>query len=83
MNRILNDFENVDVSELKMPIISVFYDTVDIPKKYAARLFDLDKPTNVVVIKDTLEEIQSAIPLRFTRIDRQSNDHPTVVETWI
>ncbi|MFP7486281.1 hypothetical protein SFC65_19145 [Priestia filamentosa] len=66
-----------------MPIISVFYDTVDIPKKYAARLFDLEKPTNVVVIKDTLEEIRSSIPLQYTRIDRQPNDHPTVVEVWI
>ncbi|MFP3726499.1 hypothetical protein U8V72_15075 [Priestia filamentosa] len=83
MNKILNDFENVDVSELKMPIISVFYNTLDIPEKYAARLFDLNRPTNIVVIKDTLEEIRSVIPQRYTRIDKDPNDDLSIVETWI
>jgi hypothetical protein len=83
MNQILDDFTNVDVSGLKMPIISVFFDTIDIPKKYVARLFDLDKPTDIVVIKDTLEELRSIIPSELTRIERHQNDHPTVVEIWL
>jgi hypothetical protein len=66
-----------------MPIISVFYNTADIPMKYAARLFEFNRPTNVVVIKDTLEEIRKVIPSNLTRMERQSNDHPTVVEVWL
>jgi len=83
MNRILDDFTNVDVSDLKMPLITVFFNTADIPNKYAARLFDTDKPTNIVVVKETLDEIHSIIPNGLTCLKRKEDDHPTVVEVWL
>lgn len=80
---IVDNFTNVDMRGFQMPVIAVFYNTSDIPNKYAARLFDLNLPTNIVVIKDTLEEIQNVIPTHLTRMNRQPDDHPTVIETWL
>ncbi|MDU9693968.1 hypothetical protein WKH56_08760 [Priestia sp. SB1] len=80
---ILDNFTNVDMRGLQMPVIAVFYNTLDIPNKYAARLLDLNRPTNVVVIKNTLEEIRNVIPAGLTRINRQPDEHPTIVETWL
>ncbi|MGF9891134.1 hypothetical protein [Priestia megaterium] len=80
---ILDNFTNVDMRGLRLPVINIFYNTLDIPNKYAARLSDINQPTNVVVIKDTLEEIRSVIPAGLTRISRQPDEHPTIVETWL
>lgn len=83
MNKIIDDFTDVDMREMQMPIISVYYNTTDIPNKYAARLFDINIPTNIVAIKDTLEEIRHIIPGKFVRVSRSPMDHPTVIEVWI
>ncbi|WP_341285192.1 hypothetical protein [Priestia megaterium] len=80
---ILDDFTNVDMSDLKLPVITVFYNTLDIPNKYAARLLDANQPTNVVVIKDTLDEIRNIIPPHYTCLNRDPSDPPTMIETWL
>ncbi|PGK52030.1 hypothetical protein CN918_30025 [Priestia megaterium] len=66
-----------------MPLIAVFFNTADMPNKYIARIFDKDKPTNIAVVKDSLEEMRSIIPAGLTCIPRKEDDHPTVVEVWL
>ncbi|NGY88734.1 hypothetical protein F6Y05_37765 [Bacillus megaterium] len=35
---ILDNFTNVDMRGLQMPVIAVFYNTLDIPNKYASEV---------------------------------------------
>ncbi len=45
----------VDLSELKFPIIAIYRHPADYPNKYVARVFDITRPTDTVVVKDSLQ----------------------------
>jgi hypothetical protein len=55
----------------------------DFPDKFVARCFHYDKPTEAFLLADTLDEIRRLIPQGLYRLDRQPNDDPVIVETWI
>lgn len=80
---IVKNFCCVDMSELVMPMIVIYKNPLDFPEKYVARLFRLDKPTNVAVVKDTLREIRQIIPRNMVRLGCDFRDDPVIVETWI
>lgn len=66
------------------PILwTIYKHPSDYPDKYVARKFILDKPTSEILIGDTLEEIRKMLPLGLTRFDRNPEDDPVIVETWI
>jgi hypothetical protein len=67
----------------RMPIVVVYKNTKDYPGQFVARLWDLITPTEVVVVKGTLEEIRNEIPKGFVNIGRMSFDDPVIVESWI
>ena len=80
--KVVDSFKYVDVNDLKMPQITISYNTKDYGEKYVGRLFDVDKPTNVIVIKDTLEELVKDIQESFVVIDvfgRMPEDDPVIV----
>jgi hypothetical protein len=66
-----------------IPIIVVYKNPSDYPDKYVARLWDSDKPTEFVIIKDTLAEVRALIPAGFIRLAPSVGDDPVIVETWI
>lgn len=61
-NIIQPNFLCVDMSELIMPMIVVYKSPRDFPGKYVARLFRLDKPTNVVVVKTPYKKFGQSSP---------------------
>lgn len=65
------------------PVFTVYENPSDFPGKYAVRLFDGDKPTRLLVVKDTLEEARSAIPKMFYGVKRSETDDPKILETYI
>ena len=67
----------------RLPLICVYNNPSDYPGKYVARVWDVDRPTNVVAIADSLEEIREAKPPEMMIMDRIPNDDPVIVETWI
>lgn len=67
----------------RLPLICVYNNPSDYPGKYVARLWDVDKPTNMVAIAESLEEIREAKPPEMMIMDRMPNDDPVIVETWI
>lgn len=67
----------------KMPLIAVYEHPADYPDKYVARAWDVNKPTHLVALADTLEEIRETIPKEMRCIGRQPNDDPCIVEVWI
>lgn len=54
----VKSFTEIDTSELKQPIICVFNKPDDYPDKYVARLFEGTAPTNIIITRNTVEEIQ-------------------------
>jgi hypothetical protein len=82
-DRIVSRFNYARMTETTtLPIITVYARPEDYPDKFVARLFDLDKPTNLAAVADTYEEIMEAIPPQMSRIARSENDDPCIVETW-
>lgn len=79
----VESFAAVDMSDLHFPSIAVFYNALDYPGLYVARLFDLEHPTDVMMVKETLEEIHEGIPPTFARLPRSEDDHESVWEVWI
>lgn len=71
------------VKQTTMPIIMIFESPEDYPGKYVARVFDVDKPTNLAAVADTYEELQQAIPAGMVRLERNEKDDPVILETWI
>lgn len=82
----VKSFTEIDTSELKQPIICVFNKPDDYQDKYAARLFEGTAPTNIIITRNTVEEIREDITRRFPAMlpfARSKEDHKSVVESWI
>lgn len=71
------------ISKLAMPMVVVYCRPRDYPNSYVARVFNGNRPTNVVIVKDSLAEIRGALPDGMIRLGRDANDDPVIVETWI
>lgn len=82
---ILENFHGVNWWEKckTFPLFTVYYDTLDYPGKYCARLFDGQQPTRLLVVADTLEAVRKAIPPQFWRVPREATDDPKILETWL
>lgn len=79
----VTSWEQVDFSDMKMPIITIYQYPLDYPQKYVARLFDLTSPTNVFMLGDNYEELVSHKPFMMTILNRSPNDDAKIVEVWI
>lgn len=85
-NKIVQSFSEVDMAGLKFPVIAVYDRPLDFPHQYVARIFDSDKPTNIILLRDSLSKIREDIKLnlpQMVRLPRAGNDVGSLVETWI
>lgn len=75
----------VDLSDLAVPVAAVHVNSIEYPEKVVARIFDIDKPTNVVIVKNSLEEIQKDIQENTTMvfIPRGTEDVESLVGVWM
>lgn len=87
---ILEDFSSVDLSDIKLPIVVVYFDPKDYPDKYVARIWDasiINARTNIVLVEDDLDTIRREIlasrPYNVTRFDRAESDDPKIVECYL
>lgn len=53
--------QEIDFSDLVLPMIAVYKNPEDYPNDCVARVFDLERPTNIVIIKKTVREIKEDI----------------------
>lgn len=82
----VKSFSEVDIGNLKQPIVCIFRKPDDCPDKCVARIFDGAKPTNIVITRDTVDEIRRDISRSFPDMlpfARCKEDHKSVVESWI
>lgn len=85
-NKIAQSFLELDITELKFPAIAIYDRPLDFPDSYVARIFDSDKPTNVILLDNNLSHIREEIKFYFpqmVRLPRAKNDVSCLVETWI
>lgn len=77
--------KEIDFSGLKVPFIAVYQHPEDFPEKCVARIYELDKPTNTLMIKNTLEEIETDIRENtgMTFIPRGAEDILSLVGVWM
>lgn len=71
------------IKHTRLPLICVYKNPADYPDKYVARLWDVDIPTTLVALADSLEAIREAKPAEMVILQRQDNDDPVIIETWI
>jgi hypothetical protein len=81
---VVNHLSEVDFSGMSMPFIAVYDHPIDYPEHVTARVYDGDKPTNVVMLKDSEEEIAGEIRKEtcFVRFDRGREDDPKLICAW-
>ena len=85
MDRIVSTIQQIDIRNMKLPIIAVFEHPEDYPDKYVGRIFEIDQPTEYVVIKDSLQELQDDIGKHFVGVflTRAKKDVPSMVGCWV
>ena len=83
-DKVVKSFDmNSLIKITRLPLICIYNSPSDYPGKYVARLWDVDKPTNMVAVAESLEEIREAKPADMVIMQRQPQDDPVIVETWI
>lgn len=83
-DEIVNSLEELDTDEMFYPSFGVFLNTTDYLGVCVARLFDLDKPTNVVIVRENVREMNKLF--RNTRLmfwPRDPKDPKELVGTWM
>jgi hypothetical protein len=76
-------FDEIDITKIKFPLITVYERPTDFPNSYIARLFTLNKPTEIYMQADTLAEIRAGLPLGMVMLEREPQDDPHIVEIWM
>lgn len=85
INKIVNTLKEVNFKGIKTPMVVVYGRPEDFPCKYVARVFSLDKPTNVLIVRDTLEECREDITAAgfLVCMERNKGDKKSIIETWM
>lgn len=86
MTKIINTFAQVDLSHIKNPVVVIYNSPVDYKGYFVARIWDMDKPTNTLMLKKDLNKIREDIKAHcpnMVRLQRAKKDDPCIVETWI
>ncbi len=75
----------VDMSDMRQPIAVIFEHPLDFPDKYVIRLFDMNNATNVIILKDSLDECRrECLYSNFLNpIPRDESDDSHIVESWM
>lgn len=82
-DEIVDNFKGIDFSGFKMPLITVYRSPIDYKGKFVARLFDLNRPTNLIVVKENIDEVRKTIPYRFEKMNRSLEDDIVIAEVWL
>jgi predicted RNase H-like HicB family nuclease len=88
-DRIINDINSLDISDLKIPMLVVYNQTtIEYSGQFVARIFEakIPAPTDCVLVANTYEELRQHIDssYRFThRMERNKDDVQEIVEVWI
>jgi len=72
------------VRDYQLQTWTVYRRPRDLTKKYAARLFIGEQPTDKLIVNDDIDVIREELEhMGLIPIARDLNDDPVIVETWI
>lgn len=76
------DYEEL-TEQAAIPVIIVTANQDDYPRRYVARLWDMNVPTSTqyMALEDTLEELRKTIPAEMSRLPAAPDD--SIVEAWL
>lgn len=84
-DEILESLSQVNIADMRMPAIVVSQYPREYPDSYVARIFEMDKPTNMILLREDLESMQEEIkrnyPGKFFSIMEKSN--PELLGIWL
>lgn len=84
MDQIILDISQVDLKEIRFPIWVAYRKPLDYRTKCTARLFDVDKPTNVLMVWDTETELIDYFKnTGLTYIAPMLTDLVNLIGTWM
>lgn len=85
MDKRVDSIKEVNLNDYEMPMIVVYDHPKDYPDNYVARVFDVGNPTNTVIVKDDVDEIQEDITENTYMIflPRGVQDDPCIVGIWM
>lgn len=83
--KLITSVKELDTSNLKVPVIVVYEHPNDYPEYYVARVFNVDKPTDTIMLKKNLSEIQDDIKENMNMVFflRGAEDDPCIVGAWM
>lgn len=83
-DRVVRKFDLARLAkQTTLPMITIYKQPEDYPNQYVARVWDVNRPTHLIALADTLEELREAIPDEMCNIGRQPQDDPCIVEVWV
>lgn len=85
MDKKADSIKQIDMRNLKLPLAAVHVNPLDYPGKAMVRIFDVDRPTNAVIVKDTLEEVMNDIKNNTNMVfmPRGAEDVASLVGVWM
>lgn len=85
MSKHKDSVKDIDFSGYTMPMIVVYSNPKDYPGKVVARLYDVEKPTDIVVVKESLREMTKDLAehSNMLPLGRMPEDDDTVIGVWI
>lgn len=85
MDKIVTSIHQIDISDLRFQIIAAYEHPDDYPDKCIARIFDMDRATDTVILKDTMEELYEDIGSRFPAAFFKATEYdlPSMKGCWI
>ena len=83
-NKVVDTLSKVDLRWLKMPIAVIYEKPFDFPDHFVVRIFDVNIPTNVVYLSETLEDCRKEVSKIGLKVcfSRDKKDPKSVIETW-
>lgn len=84
-NKIVSSIREIDLSDLRFPLVAVHIRPTDFPKHCIARIFDIDQQTDTIILKETIQEIQEDISKNTNMVflNRGKEDVESLVGVWI
>ncbi|WP_417898226.1 hypothetical protein ABN702_18580 [Bacillus haimaensis] len=82
-DQLINSFSDINMKEYSMPIICIYNSPSDYKGMFVARLFDVNKPTPIILMRLTLDAIRSEIPVGFTLVPKSAGEDANIVESYI
>jgi len=79
---IITNFNKVNISRMKMPFIVIYDHPKDYSESYVARIFEVNAPTNMVIVSKDLESLREKIPKNMIKFQREKEDDENIVESY-